>query len=282
MQKKLTKKEKIVVYSLLIFIGALLLSPFIYMVSIALASNETNFKMGFTLIPKEFNFDNFYNLFKDSRVPRWILNSIILVVFNVVGQVFMSSLVAYGFARMKYKHKNKIFIVLLATMMIPSQITMIPQFIIFRNLGWVNTLLPMMIPAFFGGAYNIFLMRQFIMRIPVTLDEAAKLDGLSYFGVFTKIIFPLVRPAAIAVGIFSFTWSWGAFMEPLIYINDTAKMPLALGVQLLSATDKAATPMFNLTMSAALLLTIPLVIAYFIGQKYLFEMNLSAGSSGDK
>lgn len=280
MQKNLTKIEKILVYSILIVIGLVLLAPFIYMVSIALASNETNFKMSFTLIPREFNFSNFYNLFSDSRVPIWILNSLILVVFNVVGQVFMSSLVAYGFARMKYKHKNKIFVVLLATMMIPAQITMIPQFIIFRNLGWINTLLPMIVPAFFGGAYNIFLMRQFIMRIPVTLDEAAKLDGLSYFGIFTKIIFPLVRPAAIAVGIFSFNWAWGAFMEPLIYVNDSAKMPLALGVQLLSSTDKSATPMFNVTMSGALLLTIPLVIAYFIGQKYLFEMNLSA--SGEK
>lgn len=282
MHKKLSTSQKIVAYCILTVVGIILSIPFIFMISIALASDRTNIAMTFTVIPTEFNFGNIFSVFTDPRVPTWLWNSLKLVIVNMIGQVFISTFVAYGFARFNYKHKNKIFIVLLGTMMIPGQVCLIPQFIIFRELGWINTLLPLTIPAFFGGAYNIFLLRQFIMRIPTSLDDAAKIDGLGFFGIYTKIIFPLIKPAAIAVAIFTFNWAWGEFMGPLIYTSDAKKMPLALGVQILSSVPAGASPQYNIILSAALILTIPLIFVYFFGQKYLYEMSISGGSESSK
>lgn len=282
MHKKLSTSQKIVAYCILTVVGIVLSIPFIFMISIALASDRTNVAMTFTVIPTEFNFGNIFSVFTDPRVPTWLWNSLKLVIVNMIGQVFISTFVAYGFARFNYKHKNKIFILLLGTMMIPGQVCLIPQFIIFRELGWINTLLPLTIPAFFGGAYNIFLLRQFIMRIPTSLDDAAKIDGLGFFGIYTKIIFPLIKPAAIAVAIFTFNWAWGEFMGPLIYTSDAKKMPLALGVQILSSVPAGASPQYNIILSAALILTIPLIFVYFFGQKYLYEMSISGGSESSK
>ncbi len=156
---------------------------------------------------------------------------------------------------------------------------MIPQFVIFSKFKLINSLLPIIIPNFFGGAYNIFLMRQFIMRIPTSLDEAAKIDGLNYFGIYTKIVLPLIKPVMVAVAIFTFNYNWGAFLEPLIYINDVVKMPLALGVQILKATSNVgAIPEWNIVMVASMLLTIPMLLIFVFGQKYVFELNIVAGS----
>ena len=168
-------------------------------------------------------------------------------------------------------------------MMIPTEVTLIPQFVLFTKLGWVNTLLPMIVPNFFGGAYNIFLLRQFITRIPMELDEAAQIDGLNFFGIYLQIILPLIRPALVAVGIFTFVWNWGAFFGPLIYINDVSKMPLALGVQILSATNSAGQiPPWNLVMVGALVLTVPMILVYFFGQRFMDQLSLSGGSTGLK
>lgn len=279
MVHNLNKIQKMIVYTLLVILAIVLLVPFIYMISISLATPETTTKMTFTLLPREFHYENYIQVFSNKKIMRWLFNSIVLVFFSIAGQVIMSSFVAFGFAKLKYKRKNIIFLVLLSTMMIPPQITMIPQFVIFSKLKLINTLLPIIIPNFFGGAYNIFLMRQFIMRIPTSLDEAAKIDGLSYFGIYTKIVLPLIKPVMVAVAIFTFNYNWGAFMEPLIYINDVIKMPLALGVQILKATSNVgAIPEWNIVMVASMLLTIPMLLIFVFGQKYVFELNIVAGS----
>lgn len=275
--------ERVSTYLVLIVIGLILIIPFLYMVSISLASPESTSKMLFSVIPKEFCYQNYIDVFKDKRIMKWLLNSVIIVAGSVIGQVLVSSYVAYGFARLKAKRKNLIFMILLATMMIPSQITMIPQFLIFTKLKWINTFLPIIIPNFFGGAYNIFLVRQFIMRIPLSLDEAAKIDGLNHFGIYRKIVLPLISPVLVAVGIFTFNYNWGAFMEPLIYINDVGKMPLALGVEILKATQNVgALPKWNIVMVASMLLTIPMLLLFLFGQKYVFELNIAAGSDSSK
>ncbi|GAA0086636.1 carbohydrate ABC transporter permease [Clostridium sp. MB05] len=280
MNTKISLLRRIILYMVLCVIGMVLVTPFIYMISISLSTPETTTKMAFTLIPKEFNWQNYFDVLTNERILKYLLNSIILVVFCVIGQVFASSFVAYGFARIRARGKNILFIILLATMMIPSQITMIPQFIIFSKLGWINTLLPIIIPNLFGGAFNIFLIRQFITGIPVAYDEAAQLEGLGYFGIYRKIMLPLLRPILVTVAIFTFNYNWGAFMEPLIYINDIEKMPLALGVQVMSATYNAgATPEWNIVMVASLLLTIPMVAVYFLGQKYIYQTNIVGNSS---
>lgn len=281
---KMSVLEKFFTYLILTVLGFLLAAPFVYVISMALASDATSAKLSFTFIPREFHFENFVRVFTSGlNFGQFLLNSLVLVVFSIIGQVLASSLVAYSFARLRAPGKELIFVVLLATMMIPAEVTLIPQFVMFKQLGWINTLLPLIVPNFFGGAYNIFLLRQFITRVPVELDEAAQLDGLGYFGIYTHIILPLIRPALIAVAIFTFVWNWGAFFGPLIYINDVDKMPLALGVQILSATNSAGQiPPWNLVMVGALVLTLPMILVYFFGQRYMDELSLSGGSVGVK
>lgn len=281
---RMARSEKIVSYIILTAIGALLAAPFVYVISMALASDATSTRLTFTFIPHEFEFINFVRVFTSGlNFGRFLGNSLVLVFFSMIGQVFVSSLVAYSFARLRAPGKEVIFIILLATMMIPGEVTLIPQFILFRKLDWIDTMLPLIVPNFFGGAYNIFLLRQFITRIPVELDEAAQIDGLNYFGIYTRIILPLIRPALVAVAIFTFVWNWGAFFGPLIYINDVKKMPLALGVQILSATNSAGQiPPWNLVMVGALVLTVPMILVYFFGQRFMDQLSLTGGSAAIK
>jgi len=284
MNLNLKLPEKISTYAILTFLSVLLGTPLLYVISIALASDETTYLAKFTLIPQEFHFENFVKIFQlDLNFTRFFMNSLILVVFAMLGQIISSSMVAYGFARLRAPGKDILFIILLCTMMIPGEVTMIPSFIIFRYLNWINSLLPLIVPNFFSNAFNIFLLRQFISRIPTELDEAAQLDGLGFFGIYFRIILPLIKPALIAIAIFTFTWNWGWFMGPLIYINDFDKAPLALGVQILSATSSSGqVPPWNLVMVGSLLLTLPMLVVYFFGQKYMDEFGVIGGSTAIK
>jgi multiple sugar transport system permease protein len=173
--------------------------------------------------------------------------------------------------------------IVIATMMIPGQITMIPQFILFKDLGWVNTFLPLIVPNFFSNAFNVFLVRQFVSRLPKEIDEAAMVDGLGFFGVYRRIMLPMLTPVLIAIGIFTLTYAWGDFMGPLIYLNDDSKIPLALGVQYITSTSQALqAPPWNLVMVGSILLTLPMIVVYYLGQRYLYEMDISGGSAGVK
>lgn len=288
LDRHLNLPKKIVVYLVLCFFGFILFAPFLYMVSISLASPETNIIQNFTFFPKEFYWRNFIELFSNifggSRpIGLWFLNTMFVVILSIIGQIFSSSLVAYGFAQMKYKHKNKYFLLLLATMMLPAQITLIPVFVIFRNLGLYNTLWPLIIPQFFASAYNVFFTRQFMTAIPGSLYEAAEMDGLNNFGIYRKIVLPLIMPALAAIAIFTFNHAWGDVMGPLIYISDSSKFTLALGAANLSAsTNPTGTLNTSLVMCLSLLLSIPQILLYFFGQKYLFQLKLGVGSSGMK
>lgn len=274
---------KLLKYVFLILLSIVFIIPFIYMVSISLASDYTANTASFTIFPHEFRFDNFVRILKEGQVPGWVKNSLILTFFNTSFTLVSSSLVAYGFARFRAKGKTLLFMLMLSTMMIPTQVTLIPQFVFFRKLGWMNTMLPLIIPAIFGSPFYIFLLRQFMMRIPASLDEAAMIDGLSYFGIYRKIILPLIKPALSAVAIFSIMGNWNWFFEPMIYLNDPAKYPLAIGVQVLSKTGHTGQlPLWNLMMSASMILVLPMILIYFFGQKYMFELSIDSGSSASK
>ncbi|MEK5641758.1 ABC transporter permease [Paenibacillus rhizosphaerae] len=279
---KTSHVEKAIAYVFLIVVGVLLASPFLYMISIALASDETTVKSAFTFVPAEFEWSNFVTIFSNNNLGLYLKNSLIITVITIIGSVLSASVVSYGFARIKAKGSKILFVVLLSTMMIPGEVTMVPQFIIFRNLGWVNTFYPLIVPSFFAGAFNVFLIRQFVMGIPKSLDEAAMIDGMGHPGIYWKIIMPLTYPILAAIAIFSFSWNWGNFMGPLIYINDPEKMPLALGVQLLTTVGGGQMPPWNLVMVASLFLTIPMVLVYLFGQRFVYEANISGGSSGIK
>lgn len=271
-------------FAILTVVSAVLAAPLVFMVSIALSSDQTSREMTFTFFPREFEVANLVHAFtSDLPMGRFLLNSIILVAFACTGMVFSSALVAYGFAKLRAPGKSVLFVVLLSTMMIPGEVLLIPQFVLFRQLGWIDTLLPLIVPNFFANAYNVFLMRQFITRISGELSEAAMLDGLGHFGIFRRILLPLMTPVLVAVAIFTFTFNWGYFFGPLIYINSEEKMPLALGVQILSATSSGAQlPPWNLVMVGALLLVMPMIAVYHFGQRYLYESGLVGGSAGIK
>jgi multiple sugar transport system permease protein len=277
-------KSSAFTYAWLLVASAIFFAPLVFVVSIALSSDQTVSAGSFSLIPTEFRWDNFVRIFQTQQpVGNFVMNSVVISVCSTVGQVFSSALVGYAFARLRAKGKNITFMIVLATMMIPAQITMIPQFILFKELGWINTFLPLIIPNFFGNAYNVFLIRQFVTRLPVEMDEAAMVDGLGYFGIFRRIVLPMMTPVLIAIAIFTLTFTWGDFMGPLIYLNEDTKMPLALGVQLLTSTSQELqTPPWNLVMVGTLFLSLPMIIIYYFGQRYMYEMNISTGSAGVK
>ncbi|WP_457964374.1 carbohydrate ABC transporter permease [Arthrobacter sp. D1-29] len=277
-------KSSAFTYAWLLVASAIFFAPVVFVVSIALSSDQTVSTGSFSLIPAEFRWENFVRIFQTQQpVGNFVMNSVIISVLSTIGQVFSSALVGYAFARLRAKGKNITFMVVLATMMIPAQITMIPQFILFKELGWINTFLPLIIPNFFGNAYNIFLIRQFVSRLPLEMDEAAMVDGLGYFGIFRRIVLPMMTPVLIAVAIFTLTYTWGDFMGPLIYLNEDTKMPLALGVQLLTSTSQELqTPPWNLVMVGTIFLSLPMIIIYYFGQRYMYEMNISTGSAGVK
>lgn len=288
LDKNLKIHRKLIIYAILIAFALLLSLPFVYMLSISLATPESNAKDLFTIIPHEFYWKNFTDLFTDAfggsrPVGRWILNTLFIVIMSICGQIISCSMVAFGFARMQYRHKNKIFMLLLATMMLPGQITMIPVFVMFTKLGLYDTVWPLIIPQFFGSAYNIFFTRQFVTAVPGQLYEAAEIDGLNYFGIYRKIVLPLIKPALCAIAIFTFNFAWGDVMGPLIYLQDSDKFTLALGVANMSAAVNPTGALnMSVVMGLSLIMSIPQIVIYFVGQKYLFQLNLGIGNSGSK
>ena len=207
----------------------------------------------------------------------YLKNTMILVVGGVVGTLISCSMVAYGFARIRFPGRDALFGVLLATMMLPGAVTMLPTFLIFRSLGWVDTLLPLWVPAFFASAFNVFMLRQFFMGIPAEFDDAAKIDGCTYFRTFWQIMLPQIKPALAVISIWTFMGAWNSFMGPLIYLNSPEKMPLAYALQLFSG-DRASEP--GLMMAFATMSMIPVLALFFFAQRYFIEGVSLSGLGG--
>jgi ABC-type glycerol-3-phosphate transport system permease component len=213
--------------------------------------------------------DNYVNAYLASG-HRWtyVFNSAYLVALTVIGQVLSCSMVAYAFARLNWPGRDALFVVLLATMMLPGQVTMVPVFVIFKHLGLYNTLAALWAPSFLGSAFFIFMLRQFMKTIPAELEDAAKIDGCGFFGIYWRIILPLMKPALAAVGIFTFMATWNDFMGPLIYINDQRLYPLSLGL-FDFRTEHGAD--YGMLMAASTLMTLPVVALFFVAQRYFIE-----------
>lgn len=211
--------------------------------------------------------------------PRFFLNTVLIVVLTVLGATFSAALCAYGFARIRFRGREPLFILLLATMMVPGQVTMIPVYILFKELHWINTYLPLIVPAWFGGgAFSIFLLRQFFQGIPYEMEEAARIDGCGPLSTWWRIILPLSFPAMATVGIFTFMGAWNDFMGPLIYINDTEKYTLALGLNLFKGQYGTDTP--QLMMAATLVVLLPVLVLFFFAQKQFIQGIVISGVKG--
>lgn len=202
-------------------------------------------------------------------------NSLIVASSVTVGVLLSSSMVAYAFARLKFRGRDRLFVIMLSTMMVPPIITLIPSYLLFAKLHWVNTFLPLTVPAWFGGgAFNIFLLRQFFMSIPRELDEAALLDGAGHFTIWSRIILPLSKAALATVGVFAFIYTWRDFLGPLIFLNDTSKQTLELGLQTFNAAQQQK---YHLLMAGSVMVMIPLILIFFLGQKYVVKGIVMSG-----
>jgi len=208
---------------------------------------------------------------------RYTATSVFLVILNLVGTLLSSSLVAYSFARLQWPGRNFSFALMLATMMVPAQVTMIPYFLIMRSLGWYNTLYPLWVGSFFAGAFNVFLLRQFLKGIPRDLEDAAKIDGCGFWRVYWHIMLPLVKPTLAAIAIFTFMGTWNEFINPVIYLQDQRLYPLALGLYAFNVETGGS---MGMMMAGSLLMTAPVIIIFFFAQKYFIQGVTLTGMKG--
>jgi multiple sugar transport system permease protein len=252
--------------------AALMLLPLLWMIATSLSYSQFADTFPPHLIPTSLRFSNYVDIFTKDAVGTFILNSVLIVIPSMIGNVLSSSLAGYALARLRAPGRRFWFILTLCTIMMPYEVTIIPTFILFRYFHWINTLYPIIVPQIIGSGYSIFLMRQFIAAIPRELDEAAKLDGCSFFGLWYRVILPLSVPSMVAVAIFNFTYQWGNFLGPLIYINNPSRFPLALGLYVMTQTSNVGQePPWNTIMAGSMLLTVPMVMVYFFGQRFLYE-----------
>jgi ABC-type glycerol-3-phosphate transport system permease component len=212
-------------------------------------------------------------------VPFWryVATSVFIVMLSLIGTLFSCSLVAYSFARLQWPGRNFCFALMLATMMIPGQVTMIPYFLIVRTLGWYNTLYPLWVGHFFAAAFNVFLLRQFLQGIPRDLEDAAKIDGCGFWRIYWHIMLPLIRPTLAVIGIFTFMGAWNDFMGPLVYLSDQRLYPLSLGLYALSVSTGSS---FGIVMAGSLLMTLPVVATFFFAQRYFLKGVALTGMKG--
>jgi ABC-type glycerol-3-phosphate transport system permease component len=267
-----------VIHFFLLILVAISIVPLIYMVSTSLKPNGTEYELPIRWIPERLAWENYTAALTAVPTLTFLKNTLIVTVVSIIGEVLTSSLAAYGFARLRFPGRNFLFMLMLSTLMLPFFVILIPLFILFRTLGWIDTLLPLTIPAFFGGSpLYIFFLRQFFLTLPRELDEAARVDGAGFFRIWWSIILPVSKPALITVAILSLVFHWNDFTGPLIILNSQQNFTLALGIRLFR--DQYTT-YFNQTMAFATLMTAPILIVFFIFQKHFIKGISMTGLSG--
>ncbi|OWW63478.1 sugar ABC transporter ATP-binding protein [Enterococcus hirae 67-03-C5] len=270
--------KKIVSYLLMTAIGIVLITPLLWMVFTSLKPMEEIVRYPPTFFPEKIVWQNYLDTITAFPFWRYARNTLLITVLVVFGNVLSNSFIAYGFAKLDFPGKKLMFALVLSTMMIPGFVTMIPQYVLFSKIGWVGTYLPLIVPSFFGNAFNIFLMRQFYLSINDELIEAAEIDGANHFYIWSRLMLPLTKPALITIAINSFNAAWNDFLGPLLYIQDQEKYTLQIGLQVF---QNQATTQWNYLMAGATLVLIPTILMFFFAQRYFIEgMDLTGGSKG--
>lgn len=264
-------------HGLLIGVCAVILLPLIWMVSSSLKSDNEIFVFPPHLVPAHPLWQNYPAALHYIDFGLYMFNTVVIATGAVCGTIFSCTLTAYAFSRLQWKGRNLCFALCMGTLMLPFQVQMIPLYIIFRHLGWIGTFLPLVVPAFFGNALYIFLLRQFLLTIPRELSEAASIDGAGDFGTFWRIILPLVKPALAAVALFSFLDSWQDFLGPLIYLDNPATFTLSLGLQLYYSVHQTA---WAYLMCAAVVFTLPALIVFVAAQRTFVQGITLTGVKG--
>lgn len=267
-----------------IIIGALIvLVPFIWMLEASVKTESDAFTIPPEWIPREWIWSNYSDaIFKYFNFIQYGENTVIITLGVLVGRLISTSLVAFGFARVRFVGKNVLFLLMLSTLMVPPQVTLVPLYVLFKNLGWLDTFLPLIVPSFFGGgAFFIFLLRQFIMTINPELDDAARIDGCGWIGIYYRIILPQIKPALAAVAIFSFLGTWNDFLFPLIILSSNAHFTLAIGLYFYTSASSGATrPVIPVQMAGATLIMIPPLLLFFFAQRFFIQGVVVSGIKG--
>jgi len=268
-----SRAARSVIWILLVTFSCIFLVPFAWLLLTAFKPEAQMFAPPTTLeywIPRPATMENFIGAFsqKQFRFPLFLANSLLLCELCVIGTVLSSSLVAYGFSRVEWPGRNILFFIMLSTMMLPGQVTMIPVFMIYRKLHWINTFRPLVVPSFLGSAFFVFLLRQFFMTVPEDLLDAARIDGCSEFGIWRKVMLPLSKPALATVALFTFMGTWNDFMGPLIYLLDEERYTLSLGLAMFRGQYNSE---YGQLMAVSAIMTVPIVILFFFTQKTFIQ-----------
>ncbi len=276
------KKDRITDFFIFIFlsIGAVvMIAPLLWMVSTSLKSKEDVFALPPVWIPTDISFSKYTEIWSMGPLLSGISNSLIVALSVTIVGTFTSSLAAFAFAKLNFRGKNKIFLLLFASVMIPYPVLMIPQFMMFSSIGWVDTLLPLIVPGLFGNIFMIFFLRQFLNSFPNSIIEAAKIDGCSYFQIFYKIIFPLIKPAVAAQLILWFMAIWNDYLGPILYLNSPEKQTLQLVIANFNASYAIQSD-YPLIMAASVVALLPMLIVFMIFQKQIIESIAISGVKG--
>lgn len=277
-QKNSKKFGNIFTYLILLLVSIVLMLPLVWMVSISLKPMSEIAQFPPTLLPENVQWGNYLETIQAFPFFQYTRNTLIITSFVVLGNVLSNSFIAYGFAKIDFPGRKLLFSLVLSTMMIPGFVVMIPQYVLFSQIGWVGTYLPLIVPSFFGSGFNIFLMRQFYMSIDNELIEAAQIDGANHLYIWSRLMLPLTKPALITIGIQSFNAAWNDFLGPLLYIHDERLYTLQIGLQVF---QNQSTTQWNYLMAGATLVLLPTVFLFLFAQRYFIEgMDLSAGTKG--
>jgi len=268
----------VAVYTILGAGAIVVVLPFAWMLSTSLKDEASVFVFPPEWIPRPVHLENYAQALTVLPFALFFRNTLITTLTPIAGALLSCSVVAYSFARLRWPGRDVLFLVVLATMMLPEQVTMIPQFILYKHLGWIDTFFPLIVPPYFAvGSFNVFLLRQFFLTIPHEMDDAAKIDGASVLGIYWRIVLPLSKPAMAAVAIFVFQGHWNDFLYPLIYLHSQGNFTLALGLRAFQGqygTD------WNLLMAASLVVMAPLLILFFVAQRYFIQGVVFSGVKG--
>jgi ABC-type glycerol-3-phosphate transport system permease component len=280
-KKTRTKVQQVITTGVVVTGACMLLVPLIWMIRTSLMSPGQIFLLPMRWLPDPVRWANYREAVTEIAFWTYFKNSLRIAMLTVVGSALSSSLVAYAFARLRAPDKDVLFMIVLGTMMLPGEVTMIPSFLLFRALRWVGTILPLVVPSYLGGgAFFIFLLRQFFSTIPLELDDAAKMDGAGLLRIYWDLILPLSKPALATVGIFSFFWSWNEFLGPLIYLDSMEQWTLPLGLKIFAGAGVYAQAKWHLLMAASLLAMLPSVIFFFFAQRTFVRGIVLTGLKG--
>ena len=265
------------IYFLLLSGAALILVPFWWMLTTSLKQPAEVFTFPPTIWPKVVQWRNYVDIFAKAPFLIYFRNTLVITLLDMIGTLISSSMVGFAFARLRWRGRDLLFIITLATMMLPNAVTIIPRYLIFKDLHWLDTFYPLWVPSFFGYGFFIFLMRQFYTTISYDLDDAARIDGCSPWGIWWRIALPLTKPALAACGIFTFNATWNDFLGPLIYLSSTDKLTLALGLMAFRGPHVTD---FHYLMAASTVAMLPVVVLFFFAQKYFIQGIVFTGVKG--